>query len=37
MGFDPDIGSIGGPLGSGIDYGFYPQARTVSLGFQFKF
>lgn len=37
MGFDPDIGSVGGPLGSGIDYGFYPQARTVSLGFQFKF
>ena len=36
-GFDPEIGSIGGPLASGVDYGFYPQARTIMGGFNFKF
>jgi TonB-dependent starch-binding outer membrane protein SusC len=37
MGFDPDIGSMGGPLGAGIDYGFYPQARNIMFGFNFNF
>lgn len=37
QGFDPDIGSAGGPLAAGIDYGFYPQARVYMGGFNFKF
>ena len=37
MGFDPDIGSAGGTLGAGVDYGFYPQARNIMLGFNFGF
>lgn len=36
-GYDPEIGSAGGPLAAGIDYGFYPQARTYMGGFNFKF
>ena len=37
MGYDPDLGSVGGALGAGIDNGFYPQARTVMLGFSLRF
>jgi hypothetical protein len=37
MGFDPDIGSAGGALASGVDYGFYPQARNLMLGFNLRF
>jgi hypothetical protein len=37
QGFDPDIGSMGGPLGAGIDNGFYPQARNLMFGFNFNF
>jgi TonB-linked SusC/RagA family outer membrane protein len=36
-GYDPDIGSSGGALGAGIDYGFYPQARTFMTGISIKF
>jgi hypothetical protein len=36
-GFDPDIGNFGGVLAAGIDYGFYPQARTIMGGFNIKF
>lgn len=36
MGYDPDFSS-GAPLGSGIDYGFYPQARTVMAGLNLNF
>lgn len=36
-GYDPDIGSVGGTLSSGVDYGFYPQARTIMGGFNLKF
>lgn len=35
-GFDPDLGS-GSPLLSGVDFGFYPQARTYMLGMNLKF
>ena len=31
MGFDP-AASTGDPIGGGIDYGFYPAARTYTLG-----
>ncbi len=37
QGYDPEIGSNGGPLSAGVDYGFYPQARSVMGGFNFKF
>ncbi len=37
QGFDPDIGSSGGTLSSGVDYGFYPQARTIMGGVIIKF
>jgi len=37
QGFDPDIGNFGGPLAAGVDYGFYPQARTFMAGFNLKF
>jgi TonB-linked SusC/RagA family outer membrane protein len=37
MGYDPDLGSVGGALGAGIDNGFYPQARTMMLGFSIRF
>ena len=32
QGFDPDIGSNGNALSAGVDYGFYPQARTYMFG-----
>jgi hypothetical protein len=34
-GFDPEIS--GGILGSGVDLGTYPQARTYTLGLDLKF
>ena len=37
QGFDPDLGSFGGALAAGIDYGFYPQARTFMTGLAIKF
>ncbi len=37
LGYDPEIGSIGGPLASGVDYGFYPQARSYMIGLQLNF
>lgn len=37
MGYDPDLGSVGGALGAGIDNGFYPQARSIMLGFSIRF
>jgi TonB-linked SusC/RagA family outer membrane protein len=36
MGFDP-AASTGSPIGSGIDYGFYPAARTYNLGLNLTF
>lgn len=30
-GYDPDF-AAGGPIGAGIDYGFYPQARSFMAG-----
>jgi TonB-dependent starch-binding outer membrane protein SusC len=35
-GFDPDF-STDDPTVSGIDYGFYPQAKTYMVGFNFNF
>jgi hypothetical protein len=35
-GFDPDF-AAGGPIGAGIDYGFYPQARTFMGGVNINF
>ena len=37
MGYDPDIGAAQGALSNGIDYGFYPQARTIMGGVNIKF
>ncbi len=37
QGFDPDIGNFGGVLASGVDYGFYPQARTLMAGLTLQF
>ena len=37
MGFDPDIGASQGTLSGGVDYGFYPQARTIMGGVNIKF
>lgn len=37
LGYDPDIGANGGPLSAGVDYGFYPQARTFMAGINLKF
>lgn len=37
QGFDPDIGNFGGPLAAGVDYGFYPQPRTIMGGFNIRF
>jgi TonB-linked SusC/RagA family outer membrane protein len=37
QGYDPDLGSFGGALSAGIDYGFYPQARTIMTGLSIKF
>ncbi|WP_370723837.1 TonB-dependent receptor [Fibrella aquatica] len=37
-GYDPEIGSFGGAsLTNGIDYGQYPQARTIMAGLQIGF
>ena len=36
QGFDPDLGSSGA-LSAGVDYGFYPQAKTFMGGVQLKF
>lgn len=36
-GFDPEIGSSGWILDSGIDKGFYPLARTFSFGVNLSF
>ena len=36
-GFDPEIGSTGWILQSGIDQGFYPQARTTRVGLNVSF
>lgn len=36
MGYDPDFSS-GDPLSGGIDYGFYPQARTFMAGLNLNF
>jgi hypothetical protein len=35
-GYDPDFSS-GNPLSSGIDYGFYPQAKSYMAGVNFNF
>ena len=35
-GFDPTT-STGAPVGGGFDQGFYPNPRTYSIGFNFKF
>lgn len=35
-GFDPDF-AAGGPIGAGIDYGYYPQARTFMAGININF
>lgn len=37
QGYDPEIGSAGGPLAAGVDLGFYPQARTYMGGFNLTF
>jgi hypothetical protein len=37
QGFDPDIGNFGGALSAGVDYGFYPQARSIMGGFNIRF
>jgi len=37
QGFDPDIGPTAGTLSAGVDYGFYPQARTIMGGLNVKF
>lgn len=37
QGFDPDIGPTAGTLSAGVDYGFYPQARTIMGGLTVKF
>ena len=36
MGFDPDLSSPG-VLSAGVDFGFYPQARTIMGGLQITF
>jgi hypothetical protein len=35
-GFDPDFSS-GAPIGAGIDYGYYPQARIFMAGLNINF
>lgn len=37
QGYDPDIGPYGGVLSTGVDMGFYPQARTFMGGINIKF
>ncbi len=36
MGYDPTA-STGAPIGSGIDFGFYPAARTYTFGLNLNF
>ncbi len=36
-GFDPEIGTSGWILDTGIDKGFYPQMKTVSVGLNLSF
>ncbi len=36
MGFDPDLGASN-VLSAGVDYGMYPQARSLMSGLQIKF
>lgn len=36
-GFDPEIGSSGSILDTSIDKGFYPQAKTISVGANISF
>ncbi len=36
MGFDPDLGASN-VLSAGVDYGMYPQARSIMSGLQIKF
>ncbi|WP_310393784.1 TonB-dependent receptor [Hymenobacter sp.] len=36
-GLDPEVNFLSNPLESGIDYGTFPQARTVMLGVNFGF
>ena len=38
-GFDPEVSSNGGgnPNTAGVDYGAYPQARTIQFGVNFSF
>lgn len=36
-GYDPDIASGSDPLSSGIDYGFYPQAKSYMVGLNLNF
>jgi TonB-linked SusC/RagA family outer membrane protein len=35
-GFDPELSSAA-PIGAGIDYGFYPQARTYMVGLSLNY
>ena len=35
LGYDPEIG--GGTLSNGVDFGFYPQARSIMGGINIKF
>lgn len=35
-GYDPDF-AVGGPIGAGIDYGFYPQPRVFMGGININF
>ena len=35
-GFDPDFNS-GSSLTGGVDFGFYPQAKTIMFGFELTF
>ena len=37
QGYDPDIGATTGTLSAGVDYGFYPQAKTIMGGLIVKF
>lgn len=36
-GYDPEIGTRGGLLTNGIDYGLFPQARTLMVGLNLGF
>jgi len=36
MGYDPDLGSANA-LSAGVDFGMYPQARTIMGGIQITF